>query len=220
MKTAVAALLVSTSWLLGQAHADSVEVQLHLEAENLLGQPITTVPVGSAFQLAVFVQDIRTPPNSFPGVFSAYLNVAFDPSLASITATPHAPNAVDPGIVFGPQFSIAHTGDLSTPGLINAGGGSNQQEPLTTADQFLFKVTVHATHAGMETFTSSFDTNPGHDFLLASPINELTADQVDFGQTSVTVVPEPASALLAMMGLVALSAWRAQRRFARGVRQA
>ena len=206
MKTAVAALLVSMSWLLGTAHADSVEVRLRLEAENLLGQPITTVPVGSDFQLAVFVQDIRTPPNSLPGVFSAYLNVAFDPSLASITATPHAPNAVDPGIVFGPQFSIAHTGDLS-----------NQQEPFATADQFLLKVTVHATHAGLETFTSSFDSNPGHDFLLASPINDLTADQVDFGQTSLTVVPEPASLPLAMMGLVALAGWRARRRFAQSV---
>lgn len=80
--------------------------------------------------------------------------------------------------------------------------------PNTTAGQLLFTVIVHATNSGTETFTSSFDSQPGHDFLVVSnPIADLTQNQIQFGQVTLTILPEPSSLVLSAVCSFALAGW-------------
>lgn len=199
--------LVCALCFVSTASADAPVAQVFLQTDNLLGNPISSITAGADFQLEAFVQDIRNPAYQIPGIFSAYLNVAYDPSLASITSIAHAGQA-DPGIMFAPEFPILQTGDLSTAGLISASGASMEVLPNTTAEQLLFTVIVHATNSGTEAFTSSFDSQPGHEFLVDSNlIADLTQNQILFGQVTLTILPEPSSLVLSAICSFALAGW-------------
>jgi hypothetical protein len=195
-----------------------------IEAENLNGNPISSIAVGQDFQLAVFIHDLRNPPARFGGAFAGFLNVAYDP-LATIPAGTTTVNhthllihgAVDPGF-----FTLVPAGDLSTPGHIFGGGaaGTSLSAP-GPSEQALWTLTMHAASAGTEHFTSSFDTSSlpppdgtdsGHDTLLYDLNPVVTADQIIFGSTSLAIVPEPSSLILAAIGLLAVGAWNWRRR--------
>lgn len=173
----------------------------------------STVQAGHDFDLAVFVRDIRMPVQQFPGIFAAWLNVSYNSALASITPTAHL-SGPDPGISFGPGFTLVRSGELGTPGLINDVGASLAANPSTSARQLLFRVAVHADQAGTETFASLFDPAPpnaGHDSLIFHPTESLTADQIQFGQLTVTIVPEPSSFVLGGTCSLLLLGWGVKR---------
>jgi hypothetical protein len=172
-------------------------VKIRLEADDTTTNhvPLTSsnVTVGQDFSLAVFVSDIRSPALTqiFAGVFSTWLNVSYNSALASITPTAHA-SGPDPGISFGTPFSVVQSGELGTPGLIGDAGAANATSPNTLAEQFLFRVTVHASSVGALTFQSAFDNAPvieGHGSQLAHPADGVLApSQFQFGSLALTVV--------------------------------
>ncbi len=68
------------------AAADNVAVEYRLEAEDLEGNPISTIVAGQDYQLVAFVREIGSPISDVEGVFAGYLNVSYDPGLVSVAA--------------------------------------------------------------------------------------------------------------------------------------
>lgn len=162
------------------------QVKFRLEAEDTTAghNVITSINVGQDFTLAVFVQDVR-PDNPNPsGVFAAYLNAIYNSSLATIdtNATP----------TFGPTFAAANGGasfDFSTVGTIaKTGSFGTSLVSLGTAEQLLFRVTVHAVGSGTVTFTPSFDNTSGHDTLVLGNDNPIPLSDIEFDGVSLDVI--------------------------------
>ena len=180
-------------------------MQYTLVAEDMNGAPLAnqTVTAGTDFKLAAFVQDIRNPADALPGVYSAVLNVSYDTSRVSVTASSHASNQPDPAFVFGPQFTLLPSGDLSTAGQITGAGGTSPttSAPNTTDPQLIWTLVVHANASGTATFTPSLFTNvaQGIETLLFDPIDpngtpnpgepSLTSDDFSFVPLDVTITP-------------------------------
>lgn len=165
-------------------------IKFRMQVRNTNDQDIDVITVGQDYQIAVFVNDIRTDkPAQSNGVFAAYMNIAYDSSRSGITATPHDANTgPDPGIVFDPFWTLVKRGELGTAGQIQGAGASTSTFPFTTSnEQLLFRITVHATAAGTQTFTPSFDSTSGHDTLLYLNDNPITADQIEFVSDTITI---------------------------------
>ncbi len=161
------------------------QAQIKVVATDLFGTQITETPVGSQFQLRAIVQDVRTPPAQFGGVFAAYLNVSYDSSLATIPT-------VGAQFEFDPFFSAVQTFDTGTPGLISgAGASSTSGSPPGTAPQPLWSVLVTASAAGVVSFTPSFDSTLGHGVLLYSLDEDVPSNAIDFVGTTLTITAEP-----------------------------
>ena len=105
-----------------------------LQVEDLSGNSITSVLLGQDFKLAAYVEDIRDPEVPFPGVWAAFMNVAYNSSLASITPMPNPDpiggdghgNFGDLGIEWGSYFAAGlRFGDTGTPGQIQGIGSAS-----------------------------------------------------------------------------------------------
>ena len=170
-----------------------------LEAQDMSNNVINTVAVGSDFQLVAWVNDIRDPAATFPGVWAAFMNVAYSSSLVSITATPNVQNPNDPGnngdlgITWGTYFAHGlRFGDLGTPGQITEiGSASLASVQSGPGEELLFKITVHATSAGTAVFTPSFDSNVDHESSFIDPPDALTAAQINFVPLSLSISGPP-----------------------------
>lgn len=189
-----------------------------LQTEDLNGNPINVIHPSADFRLTAYVEDIRNPAAQVPGLWAAFLNVAYNPNLVSIPANPN-PNPSDINgysdlnIVFGPYF--AHgllTGNLDSPGVIlGAGSSSLSLVPSGAAPIVLWTVNARAIGLGTVQFLPSFDSaqTPGdplpidHESLFLDPPFALSADQIQFVGTTLTiVVPEPSSFILTAFGLI------------------
>jgi hypothetical protein len=164
---------------------DEFQATYTLEAQDLAGNPITTINIDQDFKLAVFVQDVRVPPPALgSGVFAAYTNILYNADLATI--------APSQSIVYGDFFNFVRTGDLNTDGQIAAAGASTTNStPPGNARQFLYSVVVHADAAGTLTFTSSADSTPGHDTLLFLSDVATPPAEIDFGSVQLTINDTP-----------------------------
>ena len=201
----LALVLILSVVMTTAARADQMQmVRITVVPTDLSGNPIISIASGQQFHLEAIVQDIRNPA-SFPGVFAAYLDVAYNPNLASIAT--NAPFA------FGAFFPIEQSSDTTTPGqILGAGAATTSPTPPGNSPQLLWTVSVTAGAAGMVTFTPSFDTMQGHDVLEYGNDFPVTADQIAFVGSTLNVVPEPSSISLATFGLIALAAWGWQRK--------
>jgi hypothetical protein len=158
-------------------------VEFSLVAEDTSGNPISVVSAGQDFKLAAFVQDVRNPENANPGVFSAWLNVAYNPAAVSIDPSATIDHAA---------FTLSATGDISTAGAIGEIGGGQAVlvSPGTNAKQLLWTVPAHALAAiNPETFTTSFDSISGHDTTVFALSEQLSGDQLQFDPLNLAIVP-------------------------------
>jgi hypothetical protein len=193
--TSADALLV-VNHLLVTPLAVTALAEFRVEAQDLSGTPITSVNVGQDFQIAAIVEDIRTPPNQFPGVWAAFMNVVYDSNLVSITATPNVPNPGDPGnnadlgIEFGDYFDTGlRFGDLNTPGQIaEIGSSSLAAVPAGVGEKLLWRIHAHASSGGMVTFDAFFDSNVDHESSFINPPDVLLESEILFGDFTLQVV--------------------------------
>lgn len=202
LKTIVLALVALT--VAGQATAQ-VMIGVHLEAVDLFGDPISEISAGSDFELRVFVEDVRTTseiPDVF-GVFSAYVGVPFDPALISFQ-----PDSV----VLEPFFNAPQLDtriDASTPGLVRAGGATTSVSPPGSDPQLLWSATFRADAVGIVEFGPFFEEFSGDpvaaEWLIYARDDALNADNVQFADLELTIVPEPSSAALLLLGLAAVA---------------
>ncbi len=151
-------------------------VRIRLVATDTNGIPITAVDVDEPFQLRGFVQDLTARPNG--GVFAAYLDVTYDPTLASVNGN----------IVFGDSYGDVQSGDTSVPGLIDEVGALDGLTPLGPSERLLFLVPMVGTSDGVVTFTPDpADQVPLHDVLLYGFGSAVPADEISFISDTVTI---------------------------------
>jgi hypothetical protein len=187
-----------------------------LQVEDLSGNSITSVHLGQDFKVAAYVEDIRDPEVRFPGVWAAYMNVAYDAGLVSITSLPamnpnpgDPGNFGDPGIQWGSYFAAGlRSGDMSAPGQVNGiGSASLEDQPSGLGEILLWRITIHTSALGTVTFSPTFDSNQDHESSFINPPDALTDEQIHFIGDSIQIVPEPSSCILAALGLLALVVW-------------
>lgn len=162
------------------AEADANDiVSFRLELTDTSGTPIDTVTVGDEFVLNAYVQDIRAEPQ---GVYSAYLDVAYDGSLASAVSA----------IAVSDDFRNGPSGSVVSGLFDEVGGVSPATSPTGAPERLVFEVTLQADAAGELTFTSNeTEVLPMHD-VTVFPTITLTSDEMDFGSASLTIQEAPA----------------------------
>lgn len=176
--------------------------RFRLEAQDMndVAIPVgTQIDVGTDFQLVAWVNDIRDPAATFPGVWAAFMNITYSSALVSITATPNVPDPNDPGdnadlgIEWGDYFdSGLRFENLGTAGQITEiGSASLASVQSGPGEELLFKITVHASAVGTVVFDPSFDSNVDHESSFIDPPDALTAAQIDFVPLSLEIVGPP-----------------------------
>lgn len=214
----LAAAIAITLMLSSAGRIEAQIVNFRLATTDLSGTPIESVNVGDQFLLQTYTQHVGgyagAPDKG--GVFAAYLDIAYEASLASVA---------DPTINHGPLYLNGKSGDLSNGGIMdNIGGFSSNGEmgiglePLGADEQFVFSLLMAADAPGEVTFVGSKALEyPAYEVLvygLDTPISPLDIDFGDadlrmlFGSASLSVnaVPEPGGSFLLLMGsgLIAL----------------
>ncbi len=194
------ALVAGAAWTMVSS-ASAVELAIELVVADSSGTPISVATVGQAIQLEVFGQDVRDSPPD-PGVFAIGADFAYTDVALSGTA------------VFAPGWLPDFPADYSQPGLIQQLGSFTTSFTATGAAPLLiFSIPFVAGQAGLATFSTSAN-NPSemYDLLLYGENNQIPVDQVSFGTASLTIVPEPASWILAAIGAFGLVAVARARR--------
>jgi hypothetical protein len=158
------------------------KMKIQLKAFDLNGQPISSIPAGSQFELRGYVQDLRFP-NSQSGVFAAYQDILYDRNLVAVqTSTTGLGFQIE--FATGPNgYSNGKSGDIRIPGLINeVGSFQDSASPLGTAELLQFSVRMKATTPGVARFVADpADISPFHDSLLYSdPRNKVPYDQISY----------------------------------------
>jgi hypothetical protein len=157
-------------------------VQIRLQATDLQGTPLPNnqVAAGTEFYVKVWVDDIRTalPPNQ-EGVFSAYLDINYNSTLATPVVLPTTVNPlgfdITAGALFGgpPQLKGINR---STVGIVDEVGTFQGSSAATFAgEQLLFQIRFVALGGGTGTLTFAADSA---DDL---PLNETTLIKPDPG---------------------------------------
>ncbi len=149
--------------------------QVQVEVTDSSGNILTRVQVGQDFELRVYVDDVR-PGTEDQGVFSAYVDVAYQAEQGQVTGP----------ITYGDSYTNGRLGE-TTDGLIHDAGAFTGASTLGPTRQLLFKVPMKAETVGTLNFQSSLALDPGFDFTVYELDDPLTADQIDFGATSVDV---------------------------------
>ncbi|MCA9207520.1 MAG: hypothetical protein KDA55_04155, partial [Planctomycetales bacterium] len=156
-----------------QQTADGPLVAVELQVLDELGQPVTTLSVGQPFTVQATVDDLR---DFGAGVFSAYIDVAYDGGLAG----PSGP------LAFGDWFANALEGNVEVLGLIDEAGGVADNTPGDGEPVVLFSLPMIATAAGTIEFTANAaDLLPDHEVTLFNHDNPVDWARVLFENVSV-----------------------------------
>jgi hypothetical protein len=158
------------------------KMKIQLKAFNLNGQPISSITVGSQFELRGYVQDLRFP-NSQSGVFAAYQDILYDRNLVDVQTSPSGLGfQID--FAAGPNgYSNGKSGDIRIPGLINeVGSFQDSASPLGNSELLQFSIRMKANTPGTAKFLADpADISPFHDALLYSdPRNKIPYSQISY----------------------------------------
>jgi hypothetical protein len=175
----------------GNNAADDV-ASIELVVTNSSGEPISQVAIGETFEVRAYVRDLRTAALN-PGVSAAYLDVLYDPAIASV-------NSSDDGfgfdVFFMPDFGTFRQGQATIPGLIDEIGAARNLPPTDAGPAEVFRVTFTARATGTATFTGDpADIAVLHNVQLADSVGKVAIDKVTYGTASVQVVTTIATPL-------------------------
>ena len=175
-------------------------VQIRLQTTDLSAVPISSIHVGSEFLLHVTVEDIRDLPPEEGGVFSAYMDLVFDSVMLSVIESLANPLGFE--IEFGPDYPNFHMGNIDTPGLIDEVGALDGLDPVGPGEVTLFNVRFHANTVGTTTLVSDPAEELVSEVIVFGLNSEVLPEQVIYGSTEITIVPEPSTLALAVFGFV------------------
>ena len=165
---------------------------IELEAVDMNGNllPNGQVVEGQEFQLVVKTDDRRSPPDASHGLFSAYADISFDPSIVSpLTSTTHS-SGFD--VTFDADYPEARNiaFNLGEIDEVGAAGGIGAT-PLGPDPEELVRITFTADDLGQVTFSANpADDQSLHQTTLQLPNQALSNAQIAFGATTVTVVSQ------------------------------
>ncbi len=168
---------------------------------DLTDAPLTSIDQNAEFVMSVYTQDLRDDPR---GMFSAYVDVAYDADLAA----PIGPIDHEDIYVAGVSGSTAQRGLLDEvgglDGISGLGGGAFKVFSLRFASQ-------------QESGTLTFQTGPAtdqvqHPTLLFGATSVLDPSEISFGTASLRIVPEPNSACLFTLGWAFFARLRQRRK--------
>ncbi|MEZ6149428.1 MAG: tandem-95 repeat protein [Pirellulaceae bacterium] len=152
------------------------KVRISLKAVDMTGAPITTVATGQQFKVQVIVKDLRTGtaiPNSPTGVYSAYLDMLYDPTIIE-------PIASNPLRFVDPYLNDA-AGSTSTPGLIDELGAFSDRSSRQGPDAaVLVEVTFVAKAAGNPNLRSEAPDLATSEVGLYDMAAKIPLSQVEF----------------------------------------
>lgn len=170
-------------------------IRYTIDATNLAGTSvITTAKVGDEFLLRVRAKDTRATsliPTGQAGIFSAYLDVTYDATLADPTGT----------ITYNTDFNQA-AGTNVTDGLLDeVGAVSSKLTPTGSGEILLFTVKMKATKAGNLVFAGNpadqLPTNETTLFGRTAAVNPLDINFVPHGGVTITDATPAARDLVA-----------------------
>jgi hypothetical protein len=121
------------------------KVRVILAVTDSSGNPVTSLPIGSEFQLRAFTQDIRETATDPRGVFSAVVDVTYDPTLVNVSGP----------ISYGASYPNQHRSDTlinANPGVLDEIGAISTGAPLGTGEVLLFIVPFMVNAGGPITF--------------------------------------------------------------------
>ena len=115
--------VTDTAWVtiqVGQRPTTQDKVIITLEATHpVTGLPLTSIMVGSDFNLNVYLQDIRQPDRFREGVFAAYLDILYDANLTSVNTSG---GVLGFEVTFDPLYGEGPTGNATVPNIIDEFG--------------------------------------------------------------------------------------------------
>jgi hypothetical protein len=178
--TASDALLVFNQ--LNAAAGEKVRVRLEVTDTN--GNPVTSLPLGGQFQLRAFTQDIRENATGMRGVFSAVVDVTYDPALVSVSGP----------ITYGADYPNQHRSEeliTATDGLLDEIGATSALTALGTGEVLLFTVpfTVHG--SGPITFGIDAADLPESEVLVLGENEAVPPAEVELIGDSVSAGAPP-----------------------------
>ena len=175
------------------APTPTAQVKITLAATDPQGNPISSVHAGDSFVLQEYVQDVdadhyRADWQLGGGVYAAYNNINFDPSVARVSG----------GIHYSPGTYL-QTGTVSDSGMIeDIGAASTSFLPGGLGKWEILSIPMTATKSGPLTFSTTPDVQRGHDTLLYSKNDSVSTEQIDFGSLALPVAAaNPATSSLA-----------------------
>ena len=193
-RTATAAALAISMFFAGSESGRAQEFQAAVwpEIVDASGNPITSVGTSGEFMLRVYAEDLRPVPD---GVFAAYVDIPYDDALVALNGS----------VVHGPLFPNVVSAHTTTAGLLDDFGGAGLLTPSGGGPLIVFEQPMTALAPGDVEFSLKTGGSPPFtDILLYSLNDAVPVDQIQFGSTSLAIVPEPSSAGLLGIGLVML----------------
>jgi len=203
MRTAILSLSVFATWCAGATVSRAAQMAIELVVVDSGGNPISVATVGQAVELEFFAEDLRDSPLA-PGVYASAADITYSEVGLSGSA------------VYQPGWYAVSATDYSQDGLIqHANAFSLSLSSTGPGPLLMFTIPFLVGGVGTATFTTSPTNVEGYDNLLFGDNSAISADQVDFGTASLTIVPEPAASTLAAMAVLILAAragWRRRSR--------
>jgi len=150
-------------------------VRVSLEIIDASGEPTDCVQVGEVVQLQIVAHDLREAPL---GLFGATVDIAYPPGFV-----PSGSAEIDA------YFANFRSGSHHRPGLIDElGGYGGLDYPTNPRETILATIPMRAVAPGAQTVTLDPADMPGNDVLLHGWDDAVTAGQIDYVGTTVTVI--------------------------------
>lgn len=162
--------------------ADQARVRVQLLPFDLQGNPLTALSIGQEFNLRVVVTDLRTDlDDQGDGVFSAYMDLEFDPALIELVGT--SPLTFSNDFGNGRRFP-----DVTVPGLLDEFGAFSSFTFGPGRDpQVLATVRMRAKASGQALFTTNPAESPGQGISVFKINGAVPSNQVAFESLTMTV---------------------------------
>jgi hypothetical protein len=196
-KTTTATATIHT---LEGARADDI-VEFSFGFFDLADNPITRIPQGQQFRVAVYVDDLRpergagqVPPVfvNEPGVYSVYLDMLYSSGLVA-PVSPASSGGLDFNVQFANLYPAGRTGTAQTPGVISELGAFAGQ--ITTMNkpnkELLATLLFTANSAGLADFIADpADLKPQSDVTVFNrPSSAVPVDEIRYGRARLEIVP-------------------------------
>jgi large repetitive protein len=164
------------------ATAVAARVRVQLLPFDLQGNALTSLRINQEFNLRVVVTDLRTggDPDG-DGVFSAYVDVEYDPALVELVGT--NPFTLSNDFKNGPAIP-----DTSTPGILDElGGFSNFNSGPGRDPQTVGTIRMRAKVSGQALFTSNPAENQSRGFSVFKINGAVPSNEISFVSNTLNV---------------------------------